>query len=252
MLKNYIKRLETLLNELIDLSLSEEEFQSLYSIALSEYEQYISDRPYWPLKDLMAMSGNELTKYAAKALERLPREELDRATKKWVSENLIDGEEFNFDIFDEKIELYSTKVDSESFLLSSLNGTIKPLSFNYADMLQVLKEVSDEELATWVFCSEPDNMFAAIESVWSLGHVYEETNQLAKIEQIRGDSVQWGNCYQLLLPKGKAWMLLNYYYFEGFEMSLLGDKAFINKVLAHNTLMNSDAAKLRRCPKVFT
>lgn len=178
-----------------------------------------------PLKDLMAMSGNELTKYASKALERLPREELDRATKKWVSENLIDG---------------------ESFLLSSLNGTIKPLSFNYADMLQALKEVSDEELAIWVFCSEPDNMFAAIESVWSLGHVYEETNQLAKIEQIRGDSVQWGNCYQLLLPKSKAWMLLNYYYFEGFEMSLLGDKAFINKVLAHNKIMNSDAAKLRR------
>jgi hypothetical protein len=130
--------------------------------------------------------------------------------------------------------------------LSSLNGTLKPLSFKFSDLLQVLNELSGGELAAWVLCSEPDNAFAAIESIWSLGNVYEEDNQLAKIEQIRGDSVQWGNCYQLLLPKSKKWALVNFYYFDGFEMSLYGENSFLNEVLSHNKVMNSDAAMLRR------
>jgi hypothetical protein len=246
MLENHIDKLKNLLKELLDSSMSENEFRPLYRIALSEYENYISDRPYYPLKELETMEGSELLDYASQAFERLPREELDRTTEKWISENLVDGDEFNFDIFDEKVQLYSTNIDSESFLLSSLNGTIKPLSFNFADMLQVLKELSGGELATWGFCLEPDNAFAAIGSVWSLGDVYEETNQLAKIEQISGESVQWGNCYQLLLTKSKKWMLLNHYYFQGFEMSLHGNNSFINKVLSHNKIMNSGAAKLRR------
>jgi hypothetical protein len=246
MLEHYIEKLETLLKQLIDYSLSEAEFKALYSSALNEYEKYISDRPYWPLKDLVAMSGSDLLKYSSQALERLPREELDRTTKQWVSENLIDGEEFSFEIYEEKVELYSSKIEGESFLLSSLNGTLKPLSFKFSDLLQVLKELSGGELAAWVLCSEPDNAFACIESIWSLGNVYEEDNQLSKIEQIRGDSVQWGNCYQLLLPKSKNWALVNFYYFEGFEMSLYGESSFLNEVLSHNKFMNSDAAMLRR------
>lgn len=246
MLEQYIERLQTLLKELLNSSLSEAEFQSLYSSALKGYEDYISDRPYWPLKDLVAMSGKDLLKYGAQALERLPREELDRSTRVWITENLIDEDEFSFETFDENVELYSTEIDGESFLLSSLNGTLKPLSFKFADLLCALKETSGGELATWVICSEPDNAFAAIESIWSLGNVYEESSQLAKIEQIRGDSVQRGNCYQILLPKSKNWMLVNYYYFEGFKMSLYGSNDYLNEVLSHNKVINSDAAKLRR------
>lgn len=250
MLENHINKLEGLLKKLIDQSISESKFRPLFRTALSEYENYISDRPYYPLKELDTMEGSELLKYASQALERLPREELDRTTEKWISDNLVDGDEFNFDIFDEKVQLYSTKIDGESFLLSALNGTIKPLSFHFADMLQVLKELSGGELATWVFCEEPDNAFAAIGSIWSLGDVYKEANQLAKIEQTSGDSVQWGNCYQFLLPKSKKWMLLNHYYFNGFEMSLHSNNSFINKVLSHNKVMNSDAAKLRRLQRL--
>lgn len=246
MLEHHIKRLEALLKQLIGSSLSETDFKVLYRSALDEYEKYILDRPYWPLKDLLGMSGSDLLTYSSQALERLPREELDRTTKQWITDNLINGEEFCFEIYEEKIELYSSKIEGESFLLSSLNGTLKPLSFKFSDLLQVLKELSGGELAAWVICSEPDNAFATIESIWSLGKVYEEDNQLSKIEKIRGDSVQWGNCYQLLLPKSKKWALVNFYDFNGFEMSLYGENSFLNKVLSHNKIMNSDAATLRR------
>jgi len=246
MLENHISKLQELLKGLIELSISEKEFKPQYKTALEEYETYISDRPYWPLKDLISMYGKDLLKYASQALDRLPKEELDRSTRDWIQGNLVDGEEFNFDKYIDYVQLYTTKVDGESFLLSSLNGTIKPLSFLFSDLLQVLKVVSKGELASWVLCTEPDNAFAAIESIWLLGNVYEEANQLSKIEQVRGDSVQWGNCYQLLLPKSKSWMLLNYYHFDGFEISLHGDSCFIDEVLSHNKVVNSDAAKQRQ------
>lgn len=118
-------------------------------------------------------------------------------------------------------------IEGESFLLPALNGTFKPLPFLYSELLSTLTETSGDELAAWAMCSEPDNAFALVDNVWSLGNVYEEARQ---IEQTRGDSVQWGNCYLLLLPKSKNWMLVNYYRFNGFEISLHGTREFIDTV----------------------
>lgn len=230
MLEHHIDKLKTLLAGLLDSSLSEMEFKPLYIAALKEYEEYIGDRPYWPLKDLIDMWGTDLHKYSSQALERLPREELDRSTKKWIRENLVTDEAFDFRRFDEKLQLYKSDIDCESFLLSALNGTLKPLPFKFADLLQSLKQISGEELASWVICTEPDGAFTVIESIWSLGKVYEDPGQLTKIEQIKGSHVQWGDCYQLLLPKSKKWALVNFYNFREFEISVYGDKEFLNKV----------------------
>lgn len=105
------------------------------------------------------------------------------------------------------------------------------MPFLYSDLLATLKATGGGELAAWVSCSEPDNAFAHVGDIWSLGDVYEEANRLAQLEQTRGDAVQWGNCYLLLLPKHKTWMLVNHYHFSGLEISLHGTPEFVGAVL---------------------
>ena len=249
MLHGHINELQRLLSEFLGDSFSRSDFVKLFSKALERYKETINDRPYYPLNDICQLnrfSDEEFKKYCLQALERLPREELDRTTRHWLEKELVDDDAFNFfkpdgvSKFGESAVLYSSKIDGESFLLSALNGTLKPLSFRYVDLLAALKVVGNSELAAWVYCSEPDNAFAHIENVWSLGSVYEEPSQLSQIEQTRGDSVQWGNCYLLLLPKSKSWMLVNHCHFDGFEIALHGHKDFIGGVLRHNSLMNTD------------
>ncbi|WP_162044286.1 hypothetical protein [Undibacterium sp. YM2] len=252
MLKTHISTLHYLLCKLLDSTITEQKFHSEFGHALSKYAKYINDRPYYPLNDLTSMSGEKLRKYASDALARLPREELDRSTRKWIEDNLVDEDAFSFHDkdgqpkFGQILQLYHTEIEKESFLLSALNGTIQQPTFKYADLLAVLKEQSSNELGAWVLCNEPDNAFANIEYLWTLGEVYEEPEQLAKIERIRGDSVQWGDCFLMLLPKSKNWLLLNTYRFSSFEISLHAKAEFVDAVLSDARLFNSMPARVRR------
>lgn len=242
MLRTHIAELESLLKQYLTKNPPRSAFQEAFSGAVGRYRQFIQDRPYYPLVDIGEYGGPEdsFKKLCTMALERLPREELDRQTRHWICENLVDGDEFSFfhstglSKFGASERLHKSNIDGESFLLSALNGTLRPLQFRYANLLGALRDASDGEIAAWVSCSEPDNAFANIEHVWTLGSAYEEPGQLSRLEQIRGDSVQWGNCYLLLLPKSKAWMLVNHYYFSGFEISLHGEPNFVAEILARN------------------
>lgn len=245
-LRIHVADLESLLREYLCEDSPRSAFQIAFAAAVGRYSQFIQARPYYPLLDIGEYGGPEdsLRKLCAMALERLPREELDRETRHWIEENLIDGDEFSFfhsngvSKFGASLRLYRSEIDGESFLLSALNGTLKPPQFRYSNLLSSLRDASNGEIAAWISCSEPDNAFANVEAVWTLGSVYEEPQRLARLEQVRGDSVQWGNCYLLLLPKSKSWMLVNHYYFSGFEVSLHATQEFIEEILVHSSFVS--------------
>lgn len=231
--------LEAALHGFLSGSLLRAEFLAVFRTALNSYATAVDSRPYYPLPDI-AESGrvpeDQLRKMCSQAVERLPRELLDRSTRQWILDNLVTEDSFSFTNPDGSSKfgvvraLHTASIERESFLLSAVNGSIQPASFKYEKLLQALCVLSKGQLATWALCSEPDNAFAHIDSVWSLGSTYEESQQLAKLEQIRGDHVQWGNCYLLLLPADRNWLLVNRYDFRDFSVELHADKAACEQI----------------------
>lgn len=113
------------------------EFQRRFQPALRTYEKAIDAHAYWPLDviaDIPKHCESRLREWCQQALDRLPKEALDRSTRHWLESTLIakgDGYTyFSFFGTDGKSRFgthaafYSTSIDRDSFLLSSLNGTI--------------------------------------------------------------------------------------------------------------------------------
>jgi hypothetical protein len=169
------------------------------------------------------------------ALDRLPKEALDRSTRCWAERMLISSDDggtcfmfFNDDgksRFGTHAAIYSTRIDADSFLLSSLNGTITQPPFRYSQLLTALRDLGGNELASWAYGTEPDNALAVIERIWSMGDAYAESDQLRQLE--RQPAPEGGGSYLMLLPKSKRWMLLNEYDHERFTVYLHGNRQFI-------------------------
>lgn len=222
------------------------DFLPRFRTALRAYEGSINDLAYWPLgaiaemplgvsADLPKQFESELHDYCQQALDRLPKEALDRSTRLWIESTLIEEIDdwtyfsfFNSDgqsLFGTHAAIYSTRIDDDSVLLSALNGTISQSPFRYDELLNVLRDIGGNELATWVYGTEPDNVIASIDRIWSLGDAYEESDQLRQLES--HPSLEGGGSYLMLLPKSKQWMLMNEYYYEGFSICLHGNRQFI-------------------------
>ena len=145
------------------------EFKRRFQPALKAYEKSINAHAYWPLDviaDIPKHCKSNLVEWCQQALDRLPKEALDRSTRCWLESTLIANDDgytyFSFfgndgnSRFGTHAALYSTGIDRDSFLLSSLNGTIKPPRFQYAKLLAALRETGGDELASWVYGTEPD------------------------------------------------------------------------------------------------
>jgi len=219
------------------------EFQHNFRPALESYERSIDDRAYSPLDavaDIPEHCKSDLRAFCEQALDRLPKEALDRSTRRWIESTLIAEEDgytyYSFfdgsgrSRFGNHATIYSTRVDQESFLLSSFNGTVCRPSFQYSKLLAALRAVGSDELATWVYGTEPDGAFASIDHVWSLGDSYCESYHLRRIE--RHPSPEGGGSYLMLLPKSKEWMLMNEYDGERFTIALHGSRRFIEDVVS--------------------
>jgi hypothetical protein len=231
--------METCLREFLKGSLSRPEFLDVFREALNQYKNVVNSRPYYPLEDIVdswPKSDQQLKELCSQAVERLPRELLDRSTRQWIADNLVLDESFSFANPDEtskfgaSLVLYRTGVERQSFLLSAINGSLRPAPFKYEALLQTLRALAGEQLATWALCSEPDGALAIIDSVWSLGPTFEEPEQLSQLERIRGDHVQWGNCYLLLIPADRTWLLVNHYNFSELRIELHADAVSCKRV----------------------
>ncbi|WP_139174838.1 hypothetical protein [Lysobacter enzymogenes] len=215
-------------------------FLETFREAFAAYSAAVDSKPYYPLAEIAAAtlsrSYNGLESLCEQALDRLPRELLDRTTRLWITNHLIDSDGFNFtgpggaSHFGDMRQLYSTPIKRESFLLSALDGAIKPAPFNYENLLAALRTVAEGELATWALCTEPDNAFAYIDSLWSLGNAFQELEQLAKLEQLNARHVQGGQCYLLLIPASRNWLLVNSYDFSELSIVLHGDTQLLARV----------------------
>lgn len=231
--------LEATLNGFVSGNLPRTAFLVAFRDALHSYANAVDSRPYYPLQDI-AESGHapddQLRRLCSQAVERLPRELLDRSTRQWMVDNLVAGDGFNFmnpdgsSKFGIAYMLHATPIEKMSFLLSAVNGNIRPASFKYETLLRALCVLSQGQLATWVLCYEPDGAGTHIHSLWSLGNTYEEPEQLANLEQISGQDVQWGNCYLLLLPADRSWLLVNRYNFREFSIELHAGKAACEQI----------------------
>lgn len=220
-------------------SLDRSAFIDAYREAFRAYSANIDSPAYSPLADIAdshALSAGQLRALCRDALDRLPRELLDRSTRSWIAERLVHHDGFRFvdsdgaSLFGHMRRLHSTTIASESFLLSGLDRAITPAPFKYRALLRALRTAAANELATWALCTEPDNAFAHIDSLSSLGEVYEESDQLAKLERISGCDVQWGPCYLLLIPASRDWLLVNRYDFREFEIALHGSAGMLDFV----------------------
>jgi hypothetical protein len=233
-----IEPLAELLTQFLDGKWDYADFQARFQAALKSYESSIKDRAYWPLDVIASLPSHitpRLREYCQLALERLPKEALDRSTRRWVESTLILNDEgytcFAFVDGDGKSRfgthaaIYRTRIDDDSFLLSSLNGTIDKPPFRFSQLLTALCEIGGNELATWVYGTEPDNALAIIDRVWSLGDAYKESHQLQQIE--RHPAPEGGGSYLMLLPKSKKWMLLNEFDHQWFSIVVHGNRQFI-------------------------
>jgi len=240
--------MEVALREFLSGAITRPAFLVAFRDALDHYANVIDSKPYYPLADIVdsgRRSEEQLKLLCKQAAERLPRELLDRSTREWISVNLVTEDSFSFlnadgvSKFGDVQVLHATPIERQSFLLSAISGSLQPAPFSYENLLKKLRALSGGQLATWALCVEPDGAFASIESLWSLGETFDEPEQLAKLEQIRGDHVQWGNCYLLLLPADRKWLLVNRYNFSEFSIELHADTTVCKQV--------SDAIGLSRC-----
>lgn len=236
-----IEPLAEIITGFLDDDFDYREFQRRFQPALKSYEKSIGARANSPLEaiaDIPKHCESNLREWCQQALDRLPKEALDRSTRCWLESTLIANENgytyFSFFGTDGKSRfgthaaIYSTSIDRDSFLLSSLNGTIKRPRFQYSQLLSALRDVGGNELASWVYGTEPDNAFAEIDSIWSLGDSYSESDQLRYIE--RQPALEGGGSYLMLLPKSKQWLLMNEYDYERFTIYLHGRREFIAEI----------------------
>ena len=231
------------------------EFQRRFQPVLEDYEKKVGGKAYWPLDviaDVPRHCRKDLNQYCRQAIERLPKEALERSTRIWVESELIEHDQtysfFNFfdpsgsSRFGAHAAFYSNPVEQYSFLLSSLNATFVPPPFRFAELLQRLRDVGGNELATWVYGTEPDNVIAMIDRISGLGDPYGEPDRLRWIEQ--QPAPEGGGSYLMLLPKSKKWMLLNEYDYNRFTIYLHGEVEFIDRVaqgIGAQTIWNFDS-----------
>jgi hypothetical protein len=264
--------LELIQNFLND-EVNQAHFNSTYPPLLAKYEEDIDDSAYYPL-DILApsdcnddkawkqnmremylseiakldellednepsysetMSVEKQKEHCREALERLPIELLDRSTKSWVEDELLEDEKFVF--FDNSNRsklgshdvLYVTPLENESFLITALNGNMPKLDFNYGELLQSLKKHGGSQRATWVRCSEPDG-FSYIEVSQFFTDPYQDIENLHWIEHSASQDTQGGVCHLILIAEDRSWMLLHTNTFDEFKIELHGSKQFMDKL----------------------
>ena len=280
------KDLSEVLQQYVYGKITRKKFSKRFPGILKKYEETIDDSAYYPLdilvptadnsdrawkENMLSMYRNEIARlesllehnepsysetlsdqklieHCKEALERLPVEILDRTTKAWLEENIVNDVFFEFldskDIskFGYHEVIYQTPIEHESFLLSALNGKLRQCHISYPNLLQTLEDLSDSQRATWVQCSEPDGAIAAIEISSSFTDAYKDFDQFNWIEQTSGDSVQWGTCYLILLPEDKSWMLANINTFREFKIELHGNQQFVESVIEKMKISKGEAS----------
>src|SRR5688572_16786891 len=91
--------MEVALRGFVSCALSRPAFVSAFRQAFAAYTEAVDSRPYSPL-EAIADSGRrpdeQLMKFCSQALERLPRELLDRSTRQWITDHLVDDYGFSF------------------------------------------------------------------------------------------------------------------------------------------------------------
>jgi hypothetical protein len=262
-----------LIHDYLENKVDQKQFNRSYPSLLAEYEEGIDDSASYPLdilapsesnddkawkEDMREMYLSELAKLdvllddnepsysetisvekqkelCKEVLERLPIELLDRDTKLWVENTLLEDGGFVF--FDDKNcsklgghkVLYVTPLENESFLITSLNGNMPKLEFEYRGLLKQLKKHGKSEHATWVRCSEPDG-FSSIEVSQFFTDPYEDVENLHWIEHTNSESTQGGVCHLILVAEDRSWMLLHTNKFNEFKIELHGSQRLIADV----------------------
>ena len=147
-----VEPLIKLLDQFLHGGMAQTKFQLQFKTALEEYESKVGSRGYSPLAVVANPEEHHLPhylKYCKEALERLPKEALDRSTRHWVEQTLVEDDGrfsyFRFtdpagvSLFGSCQLLYSTPIDGMSFLLSEMNGTIVRSNFAYQKLLEALR-----------------------------------------------------------------------------------------------------------------
>lgn len=171
-----------------------------------------------------------------KAIKYIPVAALERSSKKWVENNLIEDEEFVFfdsqgkSKFENHKVLYEAKLVQKSFIMTAFCGGLSKLDFKYSELIDVLKESDESESTIWVRCSEPDG-FASVASTPWYTNTSEEIENINWLEYTDPETTQWGACHLIFMPSNKEWVLVHTNDFNNFSIALHGKEAFISNIL---------------------
>jgi len=167
----------------------------------------------------------------------------------WISREIVEDEaSFNFfdetgrSKFNEYKTLYRTDIKFSSFLMSALNGIIKPTEFSHELLVAVLREIEGDDNAAWAHCIEVDGLHAHI-SIYN-GHMktpldgslYWESayeNYLDEMNIVERTSMgDYQSCvsYYALIPKSRKWALVHGYFTNSFEIVLHGSHDLLHQV----------------------
>lgn len=182
------------------------------------------------------LSDHQQKELCQEAIKYMPMAALDRSSKKWIENNLIEDEEFVF--FDgqgkSKLEnhkvLYEAKLVDKSFIMTAFCGGLSQLDFKYSELIDVLKESDEGKNTVWVRCSEPDGFASVASSPWHTD-TSDEIENLNWLEYIDPETTQWGVCHLVFMPSNKEWLLVHTNDFDNFSIALHGKEAFISNVL---------------------
>ena len=263
-----------LITEYLSGAVSREQFTESYSQLLPKLESRLDGGLYHPLNVIVATEDNserawkenmrnmylreienldsllaedepsyaeKLTEQQQKelcqeALKYMPKAALDRASKEWVEDNLIEEDQFVFvdDKGNSKLGsyeiLYQEKLVRRSFIMTAFSGGLPKLKFNYALLIETLKKHSPGD-TVWLRCSEPDGFSAVESSPWYTDPA-EETENLNWLEYTDPQSTQWGPIYLIFMSADREWLLVHANNFEEFSMTLYGAEEFLSNVLS--------------------
>lgn len=182
------------------------------------------------------LSEQQQKELCQRAIKYIPIAALDRSSKKWIENNLIENEEFVFfdgqgkSKFESHKVLYEAKLVQKSFIMTAFCGGLPQLDFKYSELIDVLKDNDISVSTVWARCSEPDG-FALVASAPWYTNTSDEIENLNWLEYTDPQTTQWGVCHLVFMPSNKEWMLVHTNDFNNFSIALHGKEVFISNIL---------------------
>ncbi len=248
---NEIRNIGDIVQSFLEGALSRTNFYPVFEQIADSYRQ-TGGKLLYAIDSILINKNLPEDEFRSKCKELLiwyQKIEASTDTENWISREIVEDEaSFNFfdesgrSKFNEHKMLYRTDIEFSSFLMSALNGIIKPTKFSHELLVAVLREIEGDDSAAWAHCIEVDGLHAHI-SIYNgsmktppNGTLYWESayenylDEMNIVERTSMDDYQSSTSYYILIPKSRKWALVHSYFTNSFEIVLHGSHDLLHQV----------------------